>query len=160
VVADSALRLAKTTKTEMERVVAECWNWPGMAQAAKVVAFADGRCQAVSESLARVVFAEAGLPAPEPQLAVYDGQSLVALADFGWLEFCTVVEIDGKVKYGAAGAEAEPMRTLWDEKRREDRIREAGFEVVRLTWADLMRPDVVRAKILAAFARALRRPAG
>jgi very-short-patch-repair endonuclease len=158
-IADSALR-KDVSKQQLETVLADCQNWPGISQAAKVVAFADGRAQAVSESLARVVFAEIGLPSPEPQFQVYHGQQLVAVSDCGFVEQRTVVEIDGKVKYVVDASDADPMRVVWDEKCREDKIREAGFEVVRLTWADLMRPEVVRAKVLAAFARAQRRPAG
>ncbi|MGI8946590.1 MAG: hypothetical protein ACR2FV_01125 [Ornithinimicrobium sp.] len=36
----------------------------------------------------------------------------------------------------------------------EDRLRELGYEVVRLTWQDLADPGGVHAKIRAAFARA------
>ncbi|MDQ2782240.1 MAG: hypothetical protein M3Y26_06850, partial [Actinomycetota bacterium] len=58
-----------------------------------------------------------------------------------------LVEFDGRVKYTS-------QQDLWDEKRREDRIRALGWEVVRLTWADLRRPGVVAARIEAAIARA------
>lgn len=33
-------------------------------------------------------------------------------------------------------ADGDP-RVLWDEKRREDRLRALGYQVVRITWADL-----------------------
>jgi hypothetical protein len=50
------------------------------------------------------------------------------------------------VKYaGADGREA-----LVREKRREDALRALGFRVVRLTWADLRRPE----RILAMLRRA------
>ena len=48
------------------------------------------------------------------------------------------------------------------EKIREDRLRANGYEVVRLTWADLDNPRRVDALIRAALARAAargRRPA-
>ena len=40
------------------------------------------------------------------------------------------------------------------EKVREDRLRELGYEVVRLTWADLDDPSLVARRLEAAFARA------
>ena len=56
-----------------------------------------------------------------------------------------VVEFDGKVKYAAGDPEV-----LWDEKRREDRLRRLGYVVVRITWADLERPGAVAAAVRAA----------
>ena len=54
-----------------------------------------------------------------------------------------MVEFDGLVKYEGR----EGRLALADEKVREDRLRAAGYAVVRLVWADLYRPDVVRARI-------------
>ncbi len=64
-----------------------------------------------------------------------------------------VVEFDGMVKYdGADGRDA-----LAAEKQREDRLRAAGYEVVRLTWADLKDPERVARLIRQATARAATR---
>ena len=52
-----------------------------------------------------------------------------------------VVEFDGLVKYEGA----EGRAALAAEKRREDWLRSLGYEVVRLTWADLDRPRRVDA---------------
>jgi len=60
-----------------------------------------------------------------------------------------LVEFDGRGKYADA-------RDLWEEKRREDRIRSLGWEVVRLTWADLHDPDRVRSLVADALSRASR----
>ena len=60
-----------------------------------------------------------------------------------------MVEFDGAVKYdGAEGREA-----LVAEKKREDRIRELGYQVVRLTWAELADPHRLLARIRSALAR-------
>ena len=64
-----------------------------------------------------------------------------------------VVEFDGAVKYaGADGRDA-----LVAEKRREDELRALGYEVVRLVWADLSRPDRVLAMVRSALGRCCRR---
>ncbi len=60
-----------------------------------------------------------------------------------------VVEFDGAVKY--AGAEGRDG--LIAEKRREDRLRALGYEVVRLTWDDLAHPERVLGAIRAALLR-------
>jgi hypothetical protein len=43
------------------------------------------------------------------------------------------------------------VTTLFDEKRREDALRRAGWVVVRLVWQDLRSADVVRQRIEAAL---------
>jgi len=69
--------------------------------------------------------------------------------DFLYEQQRTVVEFDGLVKYsGADGREA-----LVAEKRREDRLRDLGFQVVRVTLAELDRPILLQHRIQAAFAR-------
>ncbi|MDT4893624.1 MAG: hypothetical protein QOE97_2659, partial [Pseudonocardiales bacterium] len=64
-------------------------------------------------------------------------------------------EFDGKIKYDEGG-----MATVYAEKRREDRLREAGYEVVRFGWTDVQRRSQwIAARVRAAFARhQLRRP--
>ena len=71
-------------------------------------------------------------------------------ADFGMVGTTVLIEFDGRAKYGTRDA-------LWAEKQREDRIRGLGYEVVRLTWADLANPERVRGLVEAAIRRAARR---
>lgn len=75
---------------------------------------------------------------------------LVAVTDFLFRDQWTVVEFDGALKYATTA-------DLVAEKLREDRLRELGYEVVRVTWADLEHPARVVARIRAAFARATAR---
>lgn len=147
VVADSALR-RRATREEMRDVLSFCRFWPGVTSAARVVDFADGRAEAVSESLARVVFAEQGLPPPEPQQWVGDGEP-IGRVDFLWRDRRTIGEVDGRIKY------QQDPDALWREKLREERLREAGFEVVRMTWQQLVRhPQRTAGRVAQAFVRA------
>ena len=73
--------------------------------------------------------------------------------DFAIVGTRVLVEFDGRSKYGAVG-------DLWAEKQREDRIRALGYEVVRLTWADLRDPDRVARLVAAAISRSGRDPTG
>ena len=150
VTADSALRSGGTDRTRLLQVVADSEGWPGSHEARRVVEFADGRAEAPSESLARVMFAAQGLPPPVPQAEVRDAAGLIGYVDFLFRAQRTIVEVDGKLKYDGA------KDVLWREKRREDRLREAGHEVVRLTWAEVVHhPGRSAARIRAAFARAM-----
>jgi hypothetical protein len=68
------------------------------------------------------------------------------------------VEPDGKVKYNRPFG--DPSEVLWEEKLREDGIRDVGWEVVRTTWVELLRePQRFAGRVLAAFARSERRHA-
>ena len=66
------------------------------------------------------------------------------------------------MKYGRDADEADPFGRrrsaggLWDEKRREDRLRELGYEVVRVVWSDLDSPRELAARIRRAVERSRR----
>jgi very-short-patch-repair endonuclease len=99
-----------------------------------------------------------GLPEPELQIAISDSDGLIGRVDFLFREFRTIVEFDGKIKYSRELApDGDPTIALWREKQREDRLRALGYEVVRITWADLHDVSKLIAKIHAAFLRAERR---
>lgn len=77
--------------------------------------------------------------------------------DFGWEEYRTVGEFDGAVKYGRLLKTGErPGDVVYQEKLREDAIRDAGWQVVRWTWDDLKDPDAIADKLRRAFARGKR----
>ncbi|MEP6761462.1 MAG: hypothetical protein ABJA93_08865 [Sporichthyaceae bacterium] len=108
------------------------------------------------ESWSRAVLIELGLEPSDIQFPVFDDQGLVGYSDVAWRDRRTLGEFDGRLKYAIpSGAEPEAAgQVVWDEKRREDRLREAGWEVVRWTWVDLHHPARLAARVLAAFARA------
>lgn len=131
-------------------------RWPGVRRARRVCAFADNRSESVGESMSRVRFWEHGIPAAELQYRVLDERgSLVARCDFGWEELGTLGEFDGKIKYGRLlkpGQRVEDV--VYQEKLREDALRDRGWQVVRWTWDDLKAPEVICDRLLRAFERA------
>lgn len=150
VTADSALHAGQASKRELERVLADCRRWPGLARARQVVAFSDARPESVLESVSRVVFAEQGLPPPDLQVWVGSDDWVIGRVDFLWREFRTIAEADGTLKY------ANPSRAL-TQLQRDARLREAGFEVVHFTWQEIMQvPEEVAAAIRVAFRRGRR----
>ena len=143
--------------TELAETVERARRWPGAIAARRVEAFADRRSESAGESVSRVRILELGLPAPEPQLRIVDGEHVVARVDFGWAELRTVAEFDGKVKYGRLlrpGQEAGDV--VFREKQREDMLRDLGWEVVRWIWADLAHPEVIEGRLRRAFRRGTR----
>ena len=153
VVAADAVLARGVDRAALEAVLVGMVRWSGVQSAREAVAFADARSESPLESLGRWRFAEQGLPAPDLQVWLGDGFRAFARVDHHWKAHCTVAEADGALKYGSPA-------DLFEEKRREDRLRDAGFEVVRYTWDDaLLRPEALAARVRRAFERADRRRA-
>src|SRR5690606_29120429 len=105
------------------------------------------RSESAGESRSRWLVRALGFGPCVPQFEVMDGPRLVGVADLKLERWDVIIEFDGTGKY--AGHDS-----LLAEKDREDRIRARGYEVVRIRWADLARPNLVRRRILEAIARA------
>jgi hypothetical protein len=155
VTADAALASRGSDRDRLTECLRRMGPVPGARRAARVVAFADGRSGSVGESRSRVLLQRLGLPAPDLQVRLLraDG-SAIGRCDFGWEAYRTVGEFDGRVKYGRLLRPGQhPGDAVFEEKLREDEIRDAGWKVARWTWADLDRPRVIRDRLLRAFAR-------
>ena len=114
-------------------------QWRGTPGARWALGFADGLSESVGESRSRVALRNAGLPAPTLQWEVRgrDGR-FIGHTDFGWPESCTVAEFDGRAKYGRLLRPGQdPGDAVYEEKLREDRLRDMGLSVVRWTWSEL-----------------------
>ncbi len=156
---DSALR-SGVPRDELAAVFDPCRSWPGAHLVARAIELADARAANPGESWSRVVLISEGLAPDELQVPVYDEEGLVGYADFGWDG--VVGEFDGKGKYGLVQpvVDAEAVRrVLWNEKRREDRLR-VRHEVVRWSTADLHQPGVLAGRVRAAQERARLRAGG
>ena len=147
-VVDQALRRIATAE-QLTDALGLFANRPGINTATRAVLFADGRAESVGESRLRVLLADLGLPAPLLQAEIRDSDgSLVARVDFLFELWGVIVEFDGAVKYGDCGPD-----TLIAEKVREDRLRDLGYQVVRVCWADLARPTELLRRIRRAIDR-------
>jgi hypothetical protein len=152
---DRALALG-LTRAELEAGLLTMQRWPGVRAARRVVAFLDVRSESAGESMSRVRLVEEGLPRPDLQREIFapDGR-LIARVDFYWEEHKTVGEFDGKIKYGRLLEPGQRIEdVIFDEKIREDAVRDLGLQVVRWITRDLYRPGVLRERVLRAFARA------
>ncbi len=114
-------------------------------------------CSALAESpgeslLRRRLIRLGLLPREQVELSAIPGRPRV---DF-LVDGCLVIEFDGRSKYGLND---DLERAHWEEKQRQDRLVEAGYEVVRITWADLWDEDALARRILGALRRARRRRA-
>lgn len=126
-----------------------------------VLRLADPAIESVGESRTLFLMWRQGLPRPIAQYPLYDdvGQEIARL-DFALPKAGVWLEFDGREKYVKYLREGESVAdVVIREKQREDMIREhTGWICVRITWADLRRPELVARRIRDALRRAAAAP--
>jgi hypothetical protein len=124
--------------------------WSGTLNTDIVLRLANPLIGSLAESRTFYLCYMHNLPAPIPQYPIRDERGRVLYyVDFAWPELGVFLEFDGKEKYTRHLRPGEtPADAVFREKRREDRIRElTGWRCIRLTWADLERPEHTAARI-------------
>ncbi|MEE9097712.1 hypothetical protein [Pseudarthrobacter phenanthrenivorans] len=119
-------------------------NW-----VAQVLDFASPESESAGESLSRAQMHLLGVPAPMLQAKFRQEGSLLARTDFFWPKYRLVGEFDGDAKYlndDYLGTRTARQAVL-AEKKREDRLRAAGFRVVRWDWATASDPGRLAARL-------------
>lgn len=150
VAADAALARGLTTPERLGHWLDRLTRHPGVGDARLAVELADPRAESPGESRSRLVLTALDLGELVPQVVIRDDDgAFVGRVDLLYVAHRTIVEFDGRLKYGGA----EGRQALIAEKYREDRLRALGYAVVRITWADLDCPVQLRMRLLAAFAR-------
>lgn len=139
IAADHALRLGLCDLDDLHSVLPDLRKHKGVARARWVAGFANGLAESPGESLSRVRIATAGVPTPQQQVAIYDDDGFIGRADFYWREFNAIGEFDGAIKYTSDSLQpgTPASKILHEEKRREDRFRRRGIQVIRWGWSDL-----------------------
>jgi hypothetical protein len=155
VMLDAALHAGLLSPDVLRDRLPDLLRVPGSRAAARAVAAADGRSESVGESRSRIALHRLGLAPSELQREVRtaDGR-LIARTDFAWEEARVIGEFDGKVKYGRLLRPGQdPGDVVFEEKRREDAIRDEGWGVVRWTWGDISRPERLGPRVRRALER-------
>lgn len=118
----------------------------GARRVERVATFANGHSESAGESWTRVVLADLGVEHPELQVDITDDGLWLARVDFCWPSRRIVLEFDGEKKYRAPmrGPSRSAEDVVIDEKKREDRLRAAGWTVLRIVWDDLREPERLR----------------
>lgn len=144
---DAALHRGMVSRTELTEAAARRPHHPVHATYTRAVELMDGRAESPGESRSRLVLTALGYRLVPQVVIREDDGTFLARVDFLLEGTRVVVEFDGMQKYAS-------HEDLVAEKRREMRLRRAGYVVVRLVWSDLGRPDRVRALIEGARAAA------
>jgi hypothetical protein len=134
---EAALRAHPALREQLEAELRERPPTRGVRQLRRVLEIASPLSESPLESIARLVWMQVGLPAPEQQVALYLRGRFIARVDFLWRAARLVVEVDGFAKYANAGEHRA-------EKARQNAIVAAGYTVLRFTWHDFVeRPEAV-----------------
>jgi hypothetical protein len=155
VVLDAALHDRLLAVHDLRARLPDIVGTPGSRSAARAVGFADERSASVGESRSRVLLAGVGLAPSTLQFEVTsDDGRFLGRTDFAWEDARVVGEFDGRVKYGRLLRPGQdPGDVVFEEKRREDAIRDACWGVVRWTWPDLSRRERIEARVRRALER-------
>lgn len=118
----------------------------GAARARALPRYVSPAAESPGESLLRMRLVRMGLtPTEQVSMPWVEGSPRVDL-----LVGTLVIEFDGRSKYELDGS---PARAHWEEKRRHDRLVEAGYEVLHIVWADLWDEPALRTRISRALQR-------
>ena len=134
-VGDALARAHLDAVAALEAAVSSGDGRRGVRTAREALTLLDARAESIMESWLRVVLVLAGVPAPVPQLEIFDPAGrFVARVDLAWPAERLVVEYDG---------DHHRDRATWvrDLRRRED-LERLGWRVVVVTAHDVLRAPV------------------
>lgn len=162
--ADAALRvdrrtgLSLTTPHDVRALLDGMMPFRGMRRVQAVLDASTTLSDSVAETLCRIILIELGFAAPELQAEFSDAEGFIGYADFAWRHARVILEFDGLGKYSDPrySRGRTPAEIVILEKRREDRLRNLGFRVIRIYWDDLRDPARLLRLLLAAGLRPLR----
>ncbi|MFI7586643.1 hypothetical protein ACIB24_06160 [Spongisporangium articulatum] len=143
--ADAVLRATSTSAERLRSYVETRSGTRGVRQARAAAELADPRAESPRESRLRVALILAGLPAPTPQVEVFDDDGrFVARLDLAWPELMLAVEYDGQHHRDRD----QHSRDL----RRHNRLRALGWHVIQVDADGLWRVGELVTLIRAAMA--------
>ena len=103
-----------------------------------VVEFATNLSDSFGESMGRGGIHEAGFASPVLQFEIRDAEGLM-VADYAWPDAKILGEFDGESKFTDPRFNGgDPLERLREQRRREARLRQLGWTIVRIEWADVL----------------------
>lgn len=109
---DAMLRLGAFTSEELIAGIDRFRGQRWVTTLRLMAPLADGRAASPGESVLRLRWIQAGLPAPTPQLEVWDGDQLLGILDLGNEDLRYAAEYDGEEWHSS------PEQRVHDERRR------------------------------------------
>ncbi|GAB3187985.1 type IV toxin-antitoxin system AbiEi family antitoxin domain-containing protein [Micromonospora palomenae] len=150
-VLDSALNRRLVTEDDLLGVPPLIRGRRGAVAARGYLAEADGRAQSPLETRARLRCVDGKVPPDALQLAVRDDDGyLLGIGDLGWRGPRLIAEADGRAAHDTPEA-------IFADRRRQNRLINAGWSILRFTWQDTLDPNYIPWTVRQAIAAAGRR---
>lgn len=150
-VLDSALNRGLVTTDDLLSVPRLIRGRRGAIAARGYLGEADGRAQSPLETRARLRCVDGRVPPDALQLEIRDDDGfLLGIGDLGWRGSRIIAEVDGRGPHTAPEA-------VFADRRRQNRLVNAGWAVLRFTWSDTLRPDYIPWTVRQAMAGARNR---
>ncbi|OBA85962.1 hypothetical protein A5662_03530 [Mycobacteriaceae bacterium 1482268.1] len=129
---DAALRSGACNRGELWRAAIEQAGRRGIVNVRALLPLADHRSESPMESEARLAMIDGGLPIPELQYEVVDGNGELRRLDFAWPDQRVAVEYDGLDWH----SDPEAMRR---DRRRQMALQDVGWIVISIVFDDVRR---------------------
>lgn len=127
---DAALRSGTCNRAELWRAAIAQAGRRGIVAVRELLPLVDGRAESPMESEARLAMIDGGLPIPELQYEIIDGNGDLRRVDFAWPEERAAVEYEGLDWH--TGDEA--MRR---DRRRSMALMDVGWVVIAIVFEDV-----------------------
>jgi hypothetical protein len=127
---DAALRSGTCSRAEMWRAAMEQAGRRGIVAVRELLPLADERSESPMESEARLAMIDGGLPMPELQYEIVDGNGELRRLDFAWPEFRVAVEYDGIDWHSSPNA-------VRNDARRRAALMDIGWIVIVIVFDDV-----------------------
>lgn len=145
---DAALRSGTCSRADLWRAAIEQAGRRGIVTVRNLIALADARAESPMESEARLVMLDGGLPTPELQYQVIDGNGQPRRLDFAWPDQRVAVEYDSMDWHGNPD-------DLRDDRRRTAALMAVRWVVISIGCEDVReRPGEMLARINGQLCRA------
>lgn len=145
---DAALRSNRCARPQLWDAAKAQAGRRGIVAVRQLIPVADPRAESPMESEARLVMLDGGLPAPELQYAIIDGNGDLRRLDFAWPDVGVAAEYEGVAWHSGP----EEMRR---DRRRLAAVQDAGWVSVPILFEDVRyRPGALVARLQRQLCRA------
>lgn len=127
---DAALRSGTCSRPDLWRAAIEQAGRRGIVAVRNLIALADPRAESPMESEARLAMIDGGLPTPELQYEVIDGNGELRRLDFAWPDQRVAAEYDGMDWHSGPDA-------MKRDRRRQAALRDIDWVAIAIIFEDV-----------------------
>lgn len=155
VIADSALQRGASLE-KMHELADKAAKSRFIKRVRQVLAAVDGRSESAGETRLRLKLRAWNFPKPVLQYQIRTAEGTYR-ADFAWPDLKLIFEFDGDIKY--SGFQPTEQAIL-DERKRETRLMEEGWTIVRVRWVHLNDDASLKQRLVKKYREALQQASG